>query len=387
MLRVAVIGTGFVGPHHVDAVRRGGYAEVVALAGSDPERTQARAKALGVAHATTDLAALLTDPELDVVHVCTPNATHVALAEAALEAGKHVVVEKPLAFDAAEADRLVALARRAGRHASVTFTYRGYPMVREARRLVANGDVGAVRLVHGVYLQDWLLTETDYNWRLERDIGGPSRAVADIGSHWFDTAEYVSSQQVTAVLGDLATFLATRRRPRDAGTTFAAATGDHDEVAIESEDAATILVRFGNGALGSIVVSQVSAGHKNDFRLEVCGEKRSLAWRQERPNELWLGSRDGGGSQIRPREPTDAWPAGAPALPAGHPEGWSEALRDLFRPFYAAIASGMTPQDAEAERSYPSLAEGARAVRFTGAVLESAASGSWATLDPGPRAG
>lgn len=386
-IRVAVIGTGFVGPHHVDAVRRGGYAQVVALAGSDLGRTESRARALGVPRATTDVADLFADEDIDAVHICTPNDTHVSLARAALEAGKHVVVEKPLALTGAEAQELVALAARKRRHAAVCFTYRGYPMVRQARQLVAEGELGEVRLVHGAYLQDWLLEETDYNWRLENGAGGPSRAVADIGSHWFDTVEYVSGQRVQGVFADLATFLPTRRRPRAGGVTFSAAGGPLDAVAVQSEDAATILVRFEGGARGLALVSQISAGHKNDFRLEVAGSRRSIAWEQERPNELWLGAREAEGSRLRPREPGDPWPTGTPALPAGHPEGWSEALRDLFRPFYRAIAEGCDPADPAdpgVPAEYPTLADGARAVRFVEAVLASARTGAWTSLTHDP---
>lgn len=375
-IRVAVIGTGFVGPHHVDAVRRDGHADVVALCGSDPARTHARAESLGVPRATTDLAELLADPGIDVVHVCTPNDTHVAIARAAMEAGKHVVVEKPLALTSADADALVELAARTGRLGLVAFTYRGYPIIRGARDLIRSGEMGDVRLVHGTYLQDWLLESTDYNWRVEPGAGGPSRAVADIGSHWFDTAEFVSGRRVEAVLADLATFMPTRQRPRGAAATFPDADAELDPVPVASEDAATFLVRFQGGARGVALVSQVSAGHKNDFRLEIAAAAGSLAWQQEDPNHLWLGSRDDGGSTIRPREPGSRRVRGVPALPAGHPEGWSEALRDLFRPFYAAVADGA----ADADGSFPTLADGARAVRFVEAVLRSAASGTWESL-------
>ena len=223
-LRSAVIGTGFVGPFHVDAVRRGGYADVVALAGTDEARTAERARGLGIPLATTDVARLLRDPAIDVVHVCTPNRTHVELATAALEAGKHVVVEKPVALHAAEATELARLAQRAGRHAMVAFTYRGYPMVRRARALVAAGQLGDLRLAHGEYIQDWLADPADYNWRVDPEVGGESRAVADIGSHWFDTTEFISGRRIEAVLADLATFIPRRRRPVGGSRAFARAT-------------------------------------------------------------------------------------------------------------------------------------------------------------------
>lgn len=379
LLRAAVVGTGFVGPHHVDAVRRGGYGEVVALVGSDPERTAARAQALGVRRATTDLDELLADPDVDVVHICTPNHTHVALATAVLEAGKHLVLEKPIALDAEAARGLAALADRSARHAAVALTYRGYPMVRRARAAVQAGELGQVRLVHGAYLQDWLVDPDDYNWRLEPEAGGPSRAVADIGSHWFDTAEFVSGQRVEAVLADLATFIPIRRRPAGGSVAFGAATGKGEQVTIRSEDAATILVRFEGGARGACVVSQVSPGRKNALTVEIAGSERSLTWEQETPERLWLRSR--AESRLLLRDQPNGIPEapGVPSLPAGHPEGWGEALRDLLRGFYAAVASGQRTLG-KSEAAYPTLWDGARGVAFVDAVLESSRSGRWTTL-------
>ena len=378
-LRAAVIGAGFVGPHHVDAVRRGGYAEVVALVGTDPDRTAARARELGVPRGA-DLAEVLADDSISVVHVCTPNATHAALATALLEAGKHVVVEKPLALTATEAAGLASLAERAGRHAAVAFTYRGYPMVREARALVDRGELGSIRLAHGSYLQDWLLEETDYNWRLEVPAGGASRAVADIGSHWFDTMEFVTGSRVESVFADFATFMPTRRRPVARTLTFGEGSGATEAVSIETEDAAVLAMRLTDGARASCVVSQVSPGRKNALALEIAGTRRSVAWQQEEPERLWLGSRESGFVAI-PR-PQDTRPTpGVPSLPPGHPEGWGEALRDLFRPFYAAIASGESPVVGPGT-TYPTFTDGARAVAFVEAALASARGGGWVTLAP-----
>jgi predicted dehydrogenase len=377
LLRAAVVGTGFVGPHHVDAVRRGGYGEVVALVGSDPERTVARARALGVEWATTDLDELLADPDIDVVHVCTPNHTHVALATAVLQAGKHLVLEKPIALDSETARGLAELADRLARHAAVALTYRGYPMVRRARAAAQAGELGEVRLVHGAYLQDWLVDPDDYNWRLEPEAGGPSRAVADIGSHWFDTAEFVSGQRVEAVLADLATFIPTRRRPTGGSIAFAAATRGGETVTVRSEDAATILVRFEGGARGACVVSQVSPGRKNALTVEIAGSERSLTWEQETPERLWLRSRAESRLVLRDQLDGIREAPGVPSLPAGHPEGWGEALRDLLRGFYAAVASGQAPGG---DHGYPTLWDGARGVAFVDAVLESSRSGRWTTL-------
>jgi predicted dehydrogenase len=379
-LRSAVIGTGFVGPFHVDAVRRGGYADVVAIVGSDEARTRARAATLGVALGTADVASILRDPSIDVVHVCTPNRTHVDLATAVLEAGKHLVLEKPAALDSASARGLVYLARRRDRHALVALTYRGYPMVRRARALVGAGQLGDLRLIHGGYIQDWLASAGDYNWRLEPEAGGASRAVADIGTHWFDTAEFISGLRVEAVFADLATFIARRTRPLTASAAFGSADGPTEEVAVDSEDAATILVRFEGGARGAAVISQVSPGRKNAFQLEVAGSVATLDWDQEDAEHLWVRGREEGRLLTRGAEDGPPSGPGIPSLPAGHPEGWAEALRDLLRPFYAAIAGGEPPADDLSLAPYPTLADGARGVAFVEAVLESARESRWVTI-------
>jgi predicted dehydrogenase len=363
-LGVAVVGVGFVGAHHVDAARRTGYADVRALVGPDQARIAARAADLGVPFATTDLDAVLGDGAVDVIHICTPNDTHVELAARALEGGMHVVVEKPLGQDIAAAAELDELARRHERHAMVAFTYRGYPMVRRARALVESGALGSVHLVEGRYLQDWLATPSDYNWRVDAVRGGRSRAVADIGCHVFDTVEWVSGSRVESVVADLPTFVPVREH---AGR----------RLAVASEDAAGILVRFDGGATGSFFVSQVSPARKNAFTFELAGSERSLAWNQEQPNSLWTGTRES--IEIFQRGPDDGWDGtrGVPALPPGHPEGWSDALRDLLRPFYAAVDAGAPPSE---DDGYPTLADGIRAMAFVDAVIRSAEERTWVRL-------
>jgi predicted dehydrogenase len=379
LIRAAVIGTGFVGPFHVDAIRRGGYGDVVAVVGSDPARTKARAAALGVSRGTTDVREVLDDPSIEVVHVCTPNRTHVELATAVLEAGKHLVLEKPVALDSSSARGLADLARRQGLHAGVALTYRGYPMVRRARALVQAGETGPIRLVHGGYIQDWLSAATDYNWRLEPELGGASRAVADIGSHWFDTAEFISGLRVEEVFADLATFLPRRSRPLDGSVAFAASGGPVEEVDVHSEDAATILVRFAGGARGAAVISQVSPGRKNAFSLEVAGSQATLDWDQEDAERLWIRTREEARQLTRRPEDGPGPGPGIPSLPAGHPEGWAEAFRDLFRPLYAAVLAGEPPARG-AGAAYPTLDDGARGVAFVEAVLASARDSRWVTL-------
>jgi predicted dehydrogenase len=379
-LRAAVVGTGFIGPQHIDAIRRGGYADVVALVDRDPRRGPVTARSLGVPRAVVHIDELLADPTIDVVHICTPNRTHVELAQAVMEAGKHVVVEKPIAIDRDGAAALLAVARRTRRHAAVALTYRGYPMIRRARDIVGSGQLGRLRIVHGGYLQDWLSDPTDFNWRVDSAAGGVSRAFADIGTHWFDTVEFVSGARVRSVMAELATLVPVRHRPVRAGAAFGAGSGRTEEVTVDTEDAATVLARFDDGVLGSVVVSQVSPGHKNDLTVQLSGSERSLAWAQEQPERLWLGARSE--SVVLSRGPLgDAWPVGVPALPAGHPEGWGEALRDVLRPFYAAIAAGDPPTDGP-DPAYPTLADGARSVALIEAVVESSRTGGWVDVRP-----
>lgn len=382
MLRSAVVGAGFIGPMHVDAVRRGGFGQVVVLVGTDLERTRAVADTLGVERATTELDSVLSDPTIDVVHVCTPNQTHVPMGCDVLRAGKHLVMEKPIAVDRAGASLLLDAAAHARRLATVTLTYRGYPMVRRARRLVADGRVGTLRLIHGGYLQDWLSDAGDFNWRLEGAAGGPSRAFADIGTHWFDTAEFIAGVRAEAVMADLATFIPVRRRPTHKnGTAFATGSGPTEDVTIDTEDGATLLVRFEDGARGAVVVSQVSTGHKNGLTVELAGSDRSLGWSQEDPEHLWLRGRDE--TTLLARGPaTNVSRPGVPSLPAGHPEGWAEALRDLLRPFYQAVADGADPPTAGEEAPYPTLTDGARSVAIIDAVLESSRAARWVTISP-----
>jgi predicted dehydrogenase len=362
-LRAAVIGLGFIGPFHVDAVRRGGYGEVVSLVGTDQARTEARARSLGIAQATTDLATVLADERIDVVHVCTPNASHVPIANAVLDAGKALVLEKPIATDLESARALARKADQLGLHAMVALTYRGYPMVAQARARVARGELGALRLVQGAYLQDWLADETATNWRVERTLSGPSRAVGDIGTHWLDLAEFVSGERVDAVIADMPTFITERNgRP------------------VDTEDGATFLVRFGNGARGSCLISQISRGHKNSLWLELTGSQAALRWEQEAAERLWLGH--SGSTEVVEREQDPAQLVGAPSPPAGHSEGWPAALRDLLRPFYRAVAEGLPSPALGSDPGYPTLFDGARSIALVEAVIASARDQRWTAVEP-----
>jgi predicted dehydrogenase len=374
---MGIVGAGFVGPHHVDAVRRLGFVDVVAVAGSSQESAQKKADALGARRAYGSYEALLDDPEIQVVHNATPNYLHYPVNAAAIARGKHVISDKPLAMTAAEAKKLLDAATKAGIVHAVTFNYRGNPLVQQARHAIARGDIGKPHFLVGQYLQDWLLKDTDYSWRLEPDKGGASSALGDIGSHWCDLAQHISGLRITHVLGDITTVIPKRKRPRGSREAFSTAGGgDVDVVDIKVEDLASVLVRFDNGAKGSFSVGQVCAGHKNDLILEICGSTGSLRWRQEHQNELWLGHRDKA-NEILQKDPAliDAEVRGYAHLPGGHQESWADAFANLMRDIYGFIADGKKAADAHPP-AFATFEDGYRANCIVEAILESAKQGS-----------
>jgi predicted dehydrogenase len=350
-LGAGVVGTGFIGAVHVEAVRRLGV-EVVGVVGSSPERARAK----GLAPVIDSYEQLLADERVDVVHLTTPNHLHYPQVKQALEVGKHVVCEKPLALTSEQSTELLELADRSGVVHCANFNIRFYPQVQQARALVAGGSIGAVWNVHGGYLQDWLLLPTDWNWRLEPEKGGELRAVADIGSHWLDLVQFVVGMRVDSLLADLATAIPVRRRPAREIETFAAAEDvEREDAEMATDDLAQILLRFEDGSRGSLVVSQVSGGRKNSLRFEVDGSKGALAWDSERHEELWLGHR-GRPNEVLVRDPTLLAPEARSrtGLPAGHAEGFAETFKELYRAVYGAVASGEPPEQPD----YPTFADG-----------------------------
>ena len=367
---MGLVGPGFVGAHHVDAVRRLGFVDVVAIADADESLARARADALGVPKAYGSFDALAADPDVHVVHNTTPNFLHGPVVRAALAHRKHIVSEKPLASSAAEARQLWLAAREAGVVHAVTFNYRGNPMVQQARALVAAGDVGPVHYVHGAYLQDWLLKPTDFSWRLEPDKGGASSAVADIGSHWCDLAQYVTGLRIEAVLADLTTVVPVRYRPSQSQEAFATGADERGEpIEMRSEDLATVLLRFEGGARGVVSIGQVCAGHKNDFWLEVSGSALSLKWRQEQQNELWIGRRDAANA-VMAKDPSLLAPAARAYahLPGGHQEGWPDAFFNVLRDVYDAIRR---PGSGSPSSACATFEDGYRVACLVDAVLDS----------------
>ena len=370
---MGLVGPGFVGAHHIDAVRRLGFVDVVAVAGSSEESARRKADALGVPKSYGSYEALARDPDVHVVHNTTPNHLHAPVIMAALAHRKHVVSDKPLAMNATEARALLDAATRAGVVHAVTFNYRGNPLVQQARAQIAAGDLGPIHFVHGAYLQDWLLDPTDFSWRLEPDKGGPSSAIGDIGSHWGDLVQYVTGRRIVEVLADLTTVVGTRLKPLQATEAFSGAGASQREpVAITSEDLATVLVRFDNGAKGSVNVGQVCAGHKNDLWFEVNGAQASLRWHQERQNELWFGRRHAP-NQMRLKDPSLLGPDARPYahLPGGHQEAWSDAFRNVIADVYAAIAGRSERTGPTVGQTFPTFEDGCRSACLVDSILES----------------
>ena len=378
---MGLVGAGFVGPHHIDAVRRLGFVDIVAVAGSSEASGTQKAQALGARKGYGSYQALIDDPDVHVLHNATPNHLHYEVTSAALRKGKHVVSDKPLAMTAAESRKLVDEAKRAGVVTAVTFNYRGNPLVQHARQSIARGEIGAPRFVHGHYLQDWLLHETDYSWRLDPAKGGASSALGDIGSHWCDLAQHLTGLTITQVLGDVTTSIPKRKKPRGSREAFAAAGSDAvDVVDITVEDLASVLVRFDNGAKGMFSVGQVCAGHKNDLVLEVCGTTSSVRWRQEHQNELWWGHRERA-NEILQKDPSLINEDGRPYahLPGGHQEAWADAFCNLMRDIYRSIADG--PPYRALPPAVATFEDGYRANRIVEAILDSARHGGvWTSV-------
>lgn len=379
-VKTALIGAGFVGPHHIEAARRLGFVDVVAVAGSSQASAEAKAEKLNIPKAYGSYEALLNDPEIEVIHNTTPNNLHLPVILAAIKKGKHVIADKPLALNAAEAKKMLQAAQKAGIVHAVTFNYRYNALVQQARLMVQRGDIGKPHFIHGYYLQDWLLNQTDYSWRLEKE-GGESRAVADIGSHWCDLAGYVTGSRIAELCADFTTLYPTRKKPAGTREAFAKGTGTekYTNYKVETEDFASVLVRFENGVKGVFSVSQVSAGHKNGLEFEVdCGQA-ALAWKQERPNELWIGRRgEPNGVMLKDPSLLDPSIAHYAALPGGHGEAWADAFRNLMRNIYTFIAEGRSMTKDKNKIDFPTFEDGYESNCVVDAITKSGkAGGKW----------
>lgn len=378
-IRTAVIGTGFMGRVHLEALRRVENVDVVEIAATSQDKAKAAAAGFNVLNATGDWQDVLRDPSIDAVHIATPNVSHFPIAKAALEAGKHILCEKPLAMSVTEAQALTDLAASKKLRGGLNHNLRYYPMVQQMRRMREAGAFGEILVVQGTYSQDWMLYESDWNWRVDPKVSGPSRVMADIGSHFFDMAEHVTGLKVTEVCSDLQIFWPTRKQPQGGGESFSGklgASGATVDTKIETEDFGATLFRMAkNGkdqARGTMTASQVSAGRKNGLVLEIYGTKGGATWRQECPEELWLGHRDAP-NQILLKDPSllNEAARGFADYPGGHAEGYPDTFKQLFRRFYASIA------DASLAPDYPVLADGLRQMKILDAELASHKSRAW----------
>ena len=381
-LRAGVIGTGFIGPVHIEGLVRNGI-RVTAICGSD--RAKAVAKKWRIPNVFTgyDYQSLVNCAEVDVVHITSPNKDHYAQSIAALEAGKHVVCEKPLAMTAKETSAIVKLAAKLPKQIfAVNYNVRFYPAVLQMRADVAAGRLGQIIQVTGAYFQDWLLKPTDYNWRLLPEEGGKLRAVADIGTHWMDTTSFILGEKIEGLYAHLATFHKTRQRPLGEVQTFTKASSKQKWVnyQVETEDYASILLRWANGVHGNLGVSQVAAGRKNSIRIEIYGTERSAWWDSEEPNTIQYGARDGANAVAHRACPGFAEDlAGFSDYPPGHAEGFPDSFKMLYRAVYADIADVANGKKSK-QPLYATAADGDHEVRLCDAVLKSSATKKWVTI-------
>ncbi len=375
-LNVGIVGTGFIGPAHLEALRRNNV-RVIGLAEATTELASEKAAELGITKAYPSYEKMLADPDIHVIHLATPNYLHYPHAKAALEAGKHVVCEKPLAMNSQESADLVKIARKTELVNVINFNIRFYPMAQQARQMVQNGDLGDIFILQGSYLQDWLLLLTDWNWRLEPELGGTLRAIGDIGSHWLDLMTFITGLKVKEVYADFKTFHPIRKKPLKPLETF---TGkllppeDYEDKPIHTEDYASVLLHYENGARGILTVSQISSGRKNRIFFEINGSLSSLVWNGERPNELWIGHRSQP-NQVLMKDPSLLSPEArtTASYPGGHNEGFPDTFKQLYNKVYNYILAG----DYSAPTDFPTFADGHYEQVLCEAIEHSAKEGEW----------
>jgi predicted dehydrogenase len=373
-IKTAIVGTGFMGKVHTENVRRLGNVEVAAVVGSRPETAQKFAEAASIPFATNKLQDVLQDQQIAAVHICTPNVDHYPMSLAAIEAGKAVLCEKPLSMNVDEARKLVEAAQSKNAVNCVQHNLRYYPVVQEMRQIIAAGEIGEVLIVQGTYSQDWLLYDTDWNWRLDSKSNGKLRVMGDIGSHWMDMIQHLTGLRITALCADLATFHETRKRPKGSVETFSKKTGnqEYESFPIDTEDFGMVMLRLGARARGAFTVSQMSAGCKNHFAFEIFGTKAGVAWNQEQPDTLWIGHRNEA-NQVLLKDASLFHPAAQSFadLPGGHSEGYDDSHKQVFKRFYARVA------DPSVAVEYPTFEDGLHGMVLLDAVSRSAAKKAW----------
>ena len=374
-IKTAIIGTGFMGKVHAENVRRLGNVEIATVVGSKPETAQKFAEAMSVPTATSNLQEVLADPSIAAVHVCTPNVEHYSMSLAAIRAGKAVLCEKPMTMTADEARQLLAAATEAKVLHAVQHNLRYYPVVQQIRQMILNGDLGDILIAQGTYSQDWLLYDTDWNWRADAKSNGKLRVMGDIGSHWMDMIQHLTGLSISSLCADLATFHKTRKRPKGSVETFSGKKlqpADYDDFLIDTDDFGAVLIHLGDRARGAFTVSQMSAGRKNKFAFEIFGTKSGVAWDQEQPDTLWIGHRNEP-NQILIKDASLMYPAAAKFadLPGGHSEGYDDSHKQVFKNFYAKIVDPSIAID------YPTFEDGLHGMILLEKVAESAERRAW----------
>ena len=373
-LRVAILGAGMIGGVHRRAAMLAG-ADVVGVMASSPTRSDQVAIDWNLPHSYPNIDAVAA-ADVDLVHVCTPNASHVPYATTLMRAGKHVICEKPLGLSFEEAQQAASVAAETGVENTMPFAYRFHPMVREMRARVQDAGFGGLNLIHGSYLQDWMLNPLVSNWRVDPAQGGRSRAFGDIGSHWCDLAEWVSGERITSLVAT--TSIAIPQRPAATSETFSAAASDAPLADVTTEDSALILFRTANDVAGSAVISQLAAGRKNRLWLEVDGARHSAIFDQEHAEYLLIGSEEGMTTLNRDPNQGSAEQRRLATLPAGHAQGYAQCFDAFVADSYTAVrarSSGEPRPD-----GLPTFADGARAAAICDAMLDSADSGRWVSV-------
>ena len=377
-LKAGIIGTGYIGPAHIEAIRRLGDVEVSALAEADQSLADSKAKQLCIPKAYGNYKKMLADDTIDVIHNCTPNHMHYEINCQILAAGKHVVSEKPLAINSVESAKLVKLAKKAGVVNAVNFNYRYYPLVQHAAMMVKKNELGRIFAVQGTYMQDWLLYDTDWNWRLEPKYTGQSRAMADIGSHWFDLIQFVLGKRITKVFADLLTVHEYRKKPKIKVETFAGKVlkpSQYSKKKITTEGHGHVLVEFADGAKGMVCVSQLAAGRKNHICFELNGTEKAIWWDHERPNELMIGHKNEPNQlMLKDAVLMDDAVKDYTHYPAGHNEGYPTAVKNFCRNVYRYI------KDRRRKIDFATFEDGHNANCIVEASLKSNRSGKWANV-------
>jgi predicted dehydrogenase len=378
-IKAAIIGTGYIGPAHIEALRRLGTVEVAAVAEANQALADQKAAQLHIPKAYGDYRDMLQDPAIEVVHNCTPNVMHLQVNRDILNAGKHCVSEKPLGMNSTESAELLALAKSKGLVHAVNFNYRYYPLIQQARRMVQNGELGRVFAVQGCYMQDWLLYDTDWSWRLDPKMSGPSRVISDVGSHWFDLIQFVTGKRIVKVFADLLTLHDYRKKPKVAVETFAGKElrpDQYETVKIESEDYGHVLLQFEDGTRGMACITQVSAGRKNHIVIELNGTQKSLWWDHEKPNEMMIGNRNKPNERmLKDAVLMDKDIRDYAHYPAGHNEGYPSAVKNFCRNVYRYISGQSNEVD------FATFQDGHIADLIVEAVLRSHKTGTWISVD------